>query len=302
MRQQAAQKKLGQHLNRGHVGPLAEDQLSRIPGLLPHGHRGAVAEDEPCAAWDDATSGLPASSSTEEAGALGQATPKFHLHPDPRSPLQPAHSLAEPGPAPGPCPQAWRPDRDAASAEEPSLHPAPGNRHVRLQPCLLSAGFLKRNRVSRPQRALALGEAQPPPPGPTRSARPHPRAAAAQRTKAPRPWSSRCGLSKPRGGSLLTTPFGASEAKKGVEQNLFSKQEELCRERERELSREGPQPLSPAKRSPDACRGLPHPHTRTGAAWRGVWTSAGCACAPKRLRWDGQQGVSPARGPCLVLF
>ncbi|KAJ8792681.1 hypothetical protein J1605_019501, partial [Eschrichtius robustus] len=173
--QQAAEKKLGQHLNRGHVGPLAEDQLSRIPGLLPHGHRGwkydsgpcfvgqrqdvvrwplsvdhvvkrpaflvalthyraikgqgvltpalgwvqersgvqlkqafgrsfqrrvpifyeaavrrnglsppgAVAEDEPCAAWDDATIGLPASASTGEAGALGQATPKFHLHPDP---------------------------------------------------------------------------------------------------------------------------------------------------------------------------------------------------------------------------
>lgn len=36
--------------------------------------------------------------------------------------------------------------------------------------CLLD--FTRETLVSRPQRALALGEAQPPPPGPTRSASP----------------------------------------------------------------------------------------------------------------------------------
>lgn len=194
-----------------------------------------------------------------------------------------------------PCPQAWRPDRRAASTEEPSLHPAPGNRHVRLQPCLLSAGFHKRNPgVQAPAGPSAWR-------GPATAPWAHPKRKPGEQ-RPPRPWSSSCGLSKPRGGSLLITPFGASEAKKGVEQNLFSKQAELCRERERAEQRESPAPLTSVTLT-GRLPGPPGPtHTRTGAAWRGVWTSASGTCAPKRLCRDGQRGVSPARSPCLVLF
>ena len=51
----------------------------------------------------------------------------------------------------------------------------------------------------------------------------------------PGPWSLRSGLLKPRGGPLFLSPFSASEARKGVKQNLFSKQKEFSREREEEV-------------------------------------------------------------------
>lgn len=57
--------------------------------------------------------------------------------------------------------------------------------------CLLD--FTRETLVSRPQRALALGEAQPPPPGPTRSARPQP------------------GEQRPRGPGALAVAYGNLE-------------------------------------------------------------------------------------------
>lgn len=61
--------------------PIFDEAAVRRNGLSP---AGTVTEDEQCRAWDAATIRLPASSSTEEAGALGQATPKCHPYPDPR--------------------------------------------------------------------------------------------------------------------------------------------------------------------------------------------------------------------------
>ena len=84
--------------------------------------------------------------------------------------------------------------------------------------------FHRRNRVCRPQcwaRPGCCSWAHA-----VRTPRPQPQPS----EQRPGPGSLRSGLLKPRGGPLFLSPFSASEARKGVKQNLFSKQKEFSRE------------------------------------------------------------------------
>lgn len=149
--------------------------------------------------------------------------------------------------------EAGRPSRLGACAEQPSLRPGLGSVHstgpARAALALIFEISQKNTRVSGPQsqpRRFA-GPAAPRSifPDPLRSggwpgrdeagrhgagfpaSRPSPLRAAFCGTKAWRPPAAHTAvLLKPRGSSLLITPSGASEARKGAKQNLFSKQEE----------------------------------------------------------------------------
>lgn len=77
------------------------------------------------------------------------------------------------------------------------------------------------------------------------------------------PGAHAAALLKSQRGSLLITPFGASEAKKGVKQNLFSKQEEGSRGLSRKI------PTTPlASITLTRCWGLPDSQAQIRiAAW-----------------------------------